>query len=175
MFRAGYASAYDKRGEYAFMEKEKVEQQDTAENTTEETLQDLAQEEVQFDEAGQKVYGLVQEVVDLFKERMGSGELTPYEVAEALAISLSGTIYSVVPPKNQKIVQREAESLTRKTLKTFDQQVQKKNMMFASQLLGAAKVSSYVVSHGNRVLEEYRKGAAQAAEQAKAELEEKMK
>lgn len=141
-------------------EKEQALKEETPELQSEE-VQDQAPE---IDEHSQAMMKLVEEVVDLFKPRIASGELTPYEVAEALAVSLTGTIYSIVPPEKQKTIQREAESITRKMLKAFDRQVQKKDSMFASQMLAAAKSSSYVVSHGNRILSDFRKEAAKEAE-----------
>jgi hypothetical protein len=124
----------------------------------------------QLDEHSQNMMKLVEEIVDTFRPRVSSGELTPYQVAEALAVALTGTIYSIVPPNRQKVAQTEAESITRKCLKAFDNQVQKKNPMFASQLLGAAKVASYVVSHGNRVISDYHKNAVEAAQKTMDEL-----
>lgn len=149
--------------------------QDVAEDQIAESLQDAAQEEVTLDANGQKIYGLVQEISDVFKGRIASGEVSPYDVAEALAIALSGTIYSTVPPQKHGLVQREAESLTRKVLKAFDHQVQKKNYMFASQLLGAAKSASYVMSHGNNILKKYQEGQAEAGRKAAEELEKQIK
>lgn len=119
---------------------------------TKETLQDEAIKHG-LDEKGQKLYGLVDETVQLFKSRIDNGELTPWDVAEALAVTLSGTIVSIVPPPQLKAVQREADSISQYLVKRFDEKSAKKKYMFASQLLGSAKFASYIVAHGARMLD----------------------
>ena len=158
------------------MEEVKNFAEEVAKDMIEETVQNEAkiQDETQMPEEQQKVLALVQEVVDVFTPRVKEGELTPYEVAEALAIALSGTIYSVVPKHLQKQVQIEAEKLTRKTLKSFEHQIQKTNPMFVAQLLGAGKIASYVVSHGNKIIQLHAEKRKQAAEETVKELDEKL-
>lgn len=148
--------------------KDVAEAQEVAEQPATETEQVQAQE---LDEHSQQMMKLVEEIVDTFKPRIANGELTPYEVAEALSISLTGTLFSIVPPNKQKVTQTEAEAITRKMLKTFDQQAQKRRPMFVSQMLAGAKVASYIVSHGNRVIGQYREEAAKAVETSFQELD----
>lgn len=127
-----------------------------------------------LDEAGQKVYGLVKEITELFKARIQDGELSPYEVAEAISIALSGTIYSTLPPERLPQVQKESDYLLNRTMGTFHKQSESKKMLLGSQLLASAKMTSYVMSHAHNIVKNYESGKTAAAEQAISELEEKV-
>jgi len=110
-----------------------------------------------------KIYDLVDEMVTLFRPRIESGELTPYEVVEAMGITLTGTIISIVPEAHLKQVEREAESLYNYVLKNFDGRVHKRNYTFVSQLLGATRFASSVVNHGSAMIRQYKEQAEQMA------------
>lgn len=114
-----------------------------------------AQSVAQLNAHDQKLYGLVDEVVALFRPRIDSGELKPWEVMEALSVAASGMVISMVPPHKVKLAEKEADSLSRYILKNLDTKSNKKKYMFVSQLLGAAKMSTYVMAHGARVMETY--------------------
>lgn len=136
------------------------------ETLTTPSAQDVAPE---LDARGQKLYGLVDEMVQLFKPRIESGELSPFEVAEAVSVMLSGTIVSVVPPSHLKRVQIEAEALSNYLLKQFDAKARKKNYMFIAQVLGAAKFATYVAGEGVSAITKYEQAGLEKAEQAVAE------
>jgi hypothetical protein len=112
----------------------------------------------------EKLYGLVEEIVQLFKPRVQSGEITTYELGEALAVSLSGTIISAIPEAKLAKIQKEATHISDYVLKNFEARVNKRNYGFASQLLGAAQFSTRVSSYGNELFREYQQRAQDEAQ-----------
>lgn len=133
-----------------------------------ENVQDVAPEHTH--PHNQKLYDLVDEILEVVKPRLNSGELSPWEVMEALSVATSGMVISLVPPKELNAAQREADSLSRYMLKQFDTKSNKKKMMFVSQLLGASKMTSYVMAHGARMMETYNMQAKKAGAQQLKEL-----
>lgn len=115
-------------------------------------------------ESEEKLYGLVEEIVELFKPRLQAGEITIYELGEALAVSLSGTMISSVPEERLPQIQKEAKHLSDYVLKTFEARVNKRNYGFASQLLGAAQFATRVSSYGNELFRQFQETAVNDAQ-----------
>lgn len=124
----------------------------------------------QLDEQGQKLYGLVDEIVQLFKSRIDSGELQAIEVSEAISVALTGSVMALIPPHLIPTAKREADSISNYLLKNFNAKSKKKNYMFGSQLLGATRFTSYIVSYGAMRLREIREQGAKIAEEKLKEM-----
>lgn len=130
-------------------------------NTGTEELVQIAEEGL---EDGQRTYELVKEIMELFEDRLKTGKITPLELSEALALSATSSVMSMLPPESREEATRQSDKLVEDIMKNYEQKTRKrKNYFYISQLLAPVRFATYILTQGKTTYESAVRKATSAA------------